>query len=142
MFTTPPLLILVMAAGLSFALYRHVRTTRGNEPMSAIEIKGLTQAVHRAKAAIRRASDSSMRMSDNAVQLDGTVAQVEKMADDIEKANAELQGALATMTNGGDPLDYADIGPSSSEASVSGSATATQANSADAATKIVSAANK
>lgn len=75
------------------------------ERRMAAEVKGLAETVRQAKQAIARASSVAQRVNNSAASLASTMQRVEDMTVELDKANAELTGALGTITNGGPPLD-------------------------------------
>lgn len=93
-------LAFVVIAGLAYALHTFERET----PMS-LEVKGLADTIRAAKVAISKASDAAARMQGSAGRLTDTLGQVEDMTNQLDAANADLQGAVGTLSNGGPPLD-------------------------------------
>lgn len=91
------------AARLSIAVYDTNQEWKGKK--MAVQVKGLADTVRQAKQAIAKASDVAVRVNDSANQLVSTMAAVEAMTSELDRANADLQGALGTITNGGPPLD-------------------------------------
>jgi hypothetical protein len=77
----------------------------------SVEVKGLAETVRKAKAAISKASTVSSRMQVSAERLTETLAQVEDMTSQLDTAQAELQGAVGQLSNGGPPLDEPEPEP-------------------------------
>jgi hypothetical protein len=105
----------------------------------SVVVKGLADAVRKAKAGIDRAGATSTALGASAANLDSVVTQVEGMKNEDDATAAELQAALGTTTNGGPPLDDLKSATADLAKASSGSATV---NSVPGAAKLVSAANK
>ena len=71
----------------------------------AVQVQGLAETVRQAKAAIDRASTVANKVNASATELVQTMADVEAMTTQLDAANAELKGALGTVTNGAPPLE-------------------------------------
>jgi cbb3-type cytochrome oxidase cytochrome c subunit len=94
-----------LAARLSIAVHDTNNEQRKREHQMSLEVKGLADTIRQAKTAISKASDAAARMNASAGRLTTTLAQVEDMTNQLDSANADLQGAVATLSNGGPPLE-------------------------------------
>lgn len=123
--------VLVLGTALAVTL------TQVQELDMSVVVKGLADAVRRAKAGIDRAGATSTALGASAANLDSVVTQVEGMKNELDATAAELQAALGATTNGGPPLD--DLNSAVSELKTASNVTV---KDVPAATKLVSAANK
>lgn len=122
--------IVIMGTALAVAL------TQVQELDMSVVVKGLADAVRRAKAGIDRAGGTSAALGASADNLTKVVDQVDGMRVELDATAAELQAALGGVSNGGPPLD--DLNSAVSELK----ATNVTVKDVPAATKLVSAANK
>lgn len=125
--------VVVLGTALAVAL------TRVGEIEMSVVVKGLADAVRKAKAGIDRAGATSTALGASAANLDSVVTQVEGMKNELDATAAELQAALGTTTNGGPPLDDLKSATNDLAKAAAGNVVVP---SVPAATKLVSAANK